>query len=113
MSSPSTGAGPSGKGEYGVAELAGHSAVASAAATRPFLAADVGGTHARIGLVSRDADAAQPVSVHAYQRYACAEWPSLTAVLEDFVAHVAPAAPIERCAVASAEIGRASCRERV
>jgi glucokinase len=40
--------------------------------------------------------------VHAYQRYACAEWSSLTAVLEDFVANVAPAAPIEQCAVASA-----------
>jgi glucokinase len=90
-------------GEDVVAEVAGHSAVTmTTTAARPFLAADVGGTHARIGLVSRDADATQPVSVHAYQRYACAEWPSLTAVLEDFVAHVAPTAPIERCAVASA-----------
>ncbi|HET6431562.1 glucokinase [Dyella sp.] len=92
-----------GEGDSSVVEVAGLSAVTTPAASpRPFLAADVGGTHARIGLVSREAGTARPVNVHAYQRYACAEWPSLTAVLEDFVAHVAPAAPIEQCAVASA-----------
>ncbi|MBU6247915.1 MAG: glucokinase, partial [Xanthomonadaceae bacterium] len=69
---------------------------------QPLLAADVGGTHARIGLVSRTPGAAQPVEVHAYHRYVCADWPSLTAVLEDFVSHLAPDAPIEQCAVASA-----------
>ena len=88
---------------FGVAEVAKQSAALTmpAEAPRAFLAADVGGTHARIGLVRRDA-AGQPVSVLAYQRYACAEWSSLTAILEDFVAHVAPPAPIEQCAVASA-----------
>lgn len=90
-------------GESGVADVAGQSAATMAAgAMRPFLAADVGGTHARIGLVSRTPGTAQPVQVHAYHRYACADWPSLTAVLEDFVTHLAPTAPIEQCAVASA-----------
>lgn len=88
-----------------MAEMAGHSAMTTtmaAGAAQPFLAADVGGTHARIGLVSREPGRAQPVNVLAYHRYACAEWPSLTAVLEDFVSHLAPAAAIRQCAVASA-----------
>lgn len=88
---------------FGVAEVAKQSAVPTkpAEAPRAFLAADVGGTHARIGLVRRDA-AGKPVNVLAYERYACADWPSLTAILEDFVAHLALPAPVEQCAVASA-----------
>ncbi len=67
-----------------------------------FLAADVGGTHARIGLVSRQPDGARPVTVLQYHRYACAEWPSLTAVLQDFVGQLDHAVQVNRCAVASA-----------
>ena len=90
-------------GGSSVVDAAGHTAVTMAkGAAQPFLAADVGGTHARIGLVSRQAGGSRPVQVLAYQRYACAEWPSLTAVLEDFVTHLAPATPIAQCAVASA-----------
>ena len=66
------------------------------------LAADVGGTHARVGLVSRRPNGASPVTVLRYQRYACAEWPSLTAVLQHFVAYLDPPAAIEQCVVASA-----------
>jgi len=66
------------------------------------LAADVGGTHARVGLVSRRPDGASPVTVLRYQRYTCAEWPSLAAVLQHFVAYLDPPAPIEQCVVASA-----------
>nr|WP_255556807.1 glucokinase [Dyella sp. ASV21] len=67
-----------------------------------FLAADVGGTHARIGLVSPQPDGPRPVTVLEYHRYACAEWPSLTAVLKDFVGHLGRAVQVDRCAVASA-----------
>ncbi|WP_027485481.1 glucokinase [Rhodanobacter sp. OR87] len=56
---------------------------------QPFLAADVGGTHARIGLVVGNTNGPCPVSVLHYHRYSCAEWPGLTAMLRDFVAQLA------------------------
>ncbi|MBS0199763.1 MAG: glucokinase [Proteobacteria bacterium] len=49
-----------------------------------FVAADVGGTHARVALVQTDDDRA--IEVQAYHKYSCAEFPSLTAILADFVA---------------------------
>jgi glucokinase len=72
-------------------------------ASRPgaFLSADVGGTHARIGLV-RSADESSAIDVLRYERYACADWPSLTAVLQDFVGRLDGQVAIEHCAVASA-----------
>jgi glucokinase len=66
------------------------------------LAADVGGTHARVGLVSRRPHGASPVTVLRYQRYACAEWPGLAAVLRHFVSGLEGTAPIDQCVVASA-----------
>ncbi len=78
------------------------------AASRAFLAADVGGTHARIGLVTGSSDAKMPVSVLHYHRYNCGEWPSLGAMLQDFVVqlahtpHAAAAPQIDRCALACA-----------
>lgn len=67
-----------------------------------FLAADVGGTHARIGLVSQQPDGIRPVTVLQYHRYACADWPSLTAVLKDFVSQLDRGVRVDACAVASA-----------
>lgn len=67
-----------------------------------FLAADVGGTHARIGLVSHQPDGIRPVTVLQYHRYACADWPSLTAVLKDFVSQLDRSVQVNACAVASA-----------
>jgi glucokinase len=67
-----------------------------------FLAADIGGTHARVGLVSRRQDQNGPVTVLQYQRYACAEWPSLTAVLQNFVGSLDQSLNLDQCAVASA-----------
>jgi glucokinase len=66
------------------------------------LAADVGGTHARVGLVSRQPNGASPVTVLRYQRYVCAEWPSLAAVLQHFASGLDVPAPIGQCVVASA-----------
>ena len=78
------------------------------AAHRPFIAADVGGTHARIGLVIGGAHGQAPVDVLHYHRYNCGEWPSLVDVLQDFVAqlattpYAAAAQHIDRCALACA-----------
>ncbi|HEY0197410.1 MAG TPA: glucokinase [Rhodanobacter sp.] len=75
---------------------------------RPFLAADVGGTHARIGLVVGTAQGSRPVSVLHYHRYSCADWSSLAEMLRDFVGqlaqtpHVAEQSRIDRCAIACA-----------
>jgi glucokinase len=88
--------------EERVAQAVNHSDARAVPATASaFLAADVGGTHARIGLVSPHPDGARPVTVLEYRRYACAEWPSLTAVLKDFVGQVG-VGPVAHCAVASA-----------
>ena len=81
---------------------------AGAAASEPFLAADVGGTHARVGLVVGSSDPARPIRVLHYHRYSCADWPDLTAMLQDFVQqqagtpHAAARGRIDRCAVACA-----------
>ena len=75
---------------------------------QPFLAADVGGTHARIGLVVGNAVGKRPVSVLHYHRYGCADWSSLTAMLQDFVEqlagtpHAAMRGQLRQCAVACA-----------
>ena len=48
-----------------------------------FIAADVGGTHARIGLI-RAATGARPI-VEKFARYVCADYPNLTAILRHFL----------------------------
>ncbi|GAB3333056.1 glucokinase [Marilutibacter aestuarii] len=51
----------------------------------PLIAADVGGTHARLALVDASRGAPQ-VELHGYRRYSCADYPSLAAILSDFIA---------------------------
>jgi len=51
----------------------------------PFLAADVGGTHVRIGRVRASADPRHPVEVLDYRKYRCADYPSLAAIVGDFL----------------------------
>jgi len=60
---------------------------APAASRGSFLAADVGGTHARIGLVQTRSAAAngETLQIAGYRKYACADYPSLSAVLLDFL----------------------------
>jgi len=87
---------------------ASSSAMSARSSNQPFLAADVGGTHARIGLVSGKGDGRRPVSVLHLHRYSCADWPGLAAMLRDFVTqlentpHATAAAGIRECAVACA-----------
>lgn len=64
----------------------------------PFIAADVGGTHVRVGLV----DGADPTAVLHYRKYACAEFPGLAEILEAFVATLPAPARVRRGVVASA-----------
>ena len=93
--------------------MAGAEASADAGASgpgpqQPFLAADIGGTHARIGLVVGNATGRRPVSVLHYHRYSCADWSGLTAMLQDFVEqlagtpHAVLRGELRHCAVACA-----------
>ena len=50
----------------------------------PFLAADIGGTHARVGLVRSHPRDGQ-VTVLAYHKYRCAEHAGLDVILRDFL----------------------------
>lgn len=75
-------------------------ALAASARGVPFLAADVGGTHARLGLVVADADRRSP-SLLAYRKYSCAEWPGLAAIVKDFLAREAPSS-LRHCVLAIA-----------
>ncbi|HEX5352897.1 MAG TPA: glucokinase [Rhodanobacteraceae bacterium] len=72
------------------------------AAAPVVLAADVGGTHARIGLLHARPDAQSPVML-AWHVYECAKWPGLTEILDDFITHhVRDRKGIARCALAVA-----------
>ena len=57
-------------------------------AGRPLLAADVGGTHVRIGLVRAGDDPARPLDVLAYEVQACADYPGLSEAIEAFLSGV-------------------------
>lgn len=72
----------------GVVAIANQATVDSmTASSEAFIAADVGGTHVRIGLVHGSGDPAHPVTVLAYEKYACAQYPSLTEIIRDFLHH--------------------------
>jgi glucokinase len=51
----------------------------------PFLAADVGGTYARVALMQTSPDGAREVEVLAYRKFACADFPGLAELLQAFV----------------------------
>ena len=67
-------------------------------APSPFIAADVGGTHARVGWVRAVGPDRGDVELRQVERYAGADWPSLGAILADFRARF----PEEGANVASA-----------
>lgn len=80
-----------------------HTPHTPAIATAPLvLAADIGGTHARIGLLRAPVDEPR-TAVLGWRCYTCAEWPSLDDILDDFLAHhAAQRRHIGRCALAIA-----------
>jgi glucokinase len=53
-------------------------------ASLPFIAADVGGTHARVGWVRPRGSDSNDVELLRVERYPCAQWPSLGDILADF-----------------------------
>jgi glucokinase len=52
----------------------------------PFLAADVGGTHVRVGRVQASHDPAHPVQLLEYRKFRNADYAGLSAILEAFIA---------------------------
>lgn len=63
----------------------------------PFLAADVGGTHVRVGLVT-----ASPEAPTHYRKFACADFPGLAAILEAYLAELPAPALVRRGVIACA-----------
>ena len=57
---------------------------AAPADTGTFIAADVGGTHTRVGLV-RPGQGGDSVAVLAHRKYVCADYPSLAPILSAFL----------------------------
>lgn len=70
------------------------------ACAQPFLAADVGGTHARVALVRADGTR-HGVEVLAYRKFTCAEFSGLSDLLRAFIDHDAGVA-VRRCVIACA-----------
>lgn len=66
----------------------------------PFLAADVGGTHARVAL-ARSADGGHDIELLAYRKYACADFEGLPALLRAFL-DADVTVPVRHCVVACA-----------
>ncbi|GLQ97293.1 glucokinase [Dyella mobilis] len=67
----------------------------------PFVAADIGGTHARVALMRASHDGVRKVETLAYRVFACAEFPALSQLLQAFIdTHVS--APVKRCVLACA-----------
>ncbi|RDZ26673.1 glucokinase [Lysobacter silvisoli] len=75
-----------------------------APAAAPFIAADVGGTHTRVGLVRAGAAGEHAVTVLAHRKYVCADYPSLSAILADFLAGAGAGAGADRVAIACAGV---------
>ena len=70
-----------------------------ASASRPFFAADVGGTHVRVGLIQAGSGQGPAVEVLSYRKYRNADYPGLGAILADF-ASTQP--PVNDCVIATA-----------
>lgn len=69
--------------------------------TQPFLAVDVGGTHARVALVRASQTGGREIEVLAYRKFPCADFPGLAELLRAFIEHDA-CVPVRRCVLACA-----------
>lgn len=69
-----------------------------------FIAADVGGTHTRVGLVRPGGAGERAVTVLAHRKYVCADHPSLITILADFIARQSPGAGLDRVVIACAGV---------
>ncbi|MGE8219672.1 MAG: glucokinase family protein [Stenotrophomonas acidaminiphila] len=68
-------------------------------ASLPFMAADVGGTHVRVGLIRAGGSDGGTIEILSYRKYRCGDHPSLSAILSDFASHHPQVA---HCVIASA-----------
>lgn len=69
--------------------------------TQPFLAADVGGTHARVALMRTSGDGNRGLEMLACRRFACADFAGLAELLHAFTdGHAGP--PVRHCVLACA-----------
>lgn len=71
------------------------------AAAPPLIAADVGGTHARVALIGPALNGAAEFAIPHYRKYACADFPSLAAIIDEFRSAVAQVR-VDRVALAIA-----------
>jgi glucokinase len=78
-----------------------HPARQASVPTAPFLAADVGGTHARVALMQASQDERRGVEVLAYRKFACADFPGLVELLQAFVVDGVQT-PVRHCVLACA-----------
>ncbi len=79
---------------------ASHSTQHPSLSTQPFLAADVGGTHARVALM-RATRGDGDYTMLAYRKFACADFTGLSELLRAFVEGDATL-PVRRCVIACA-----------
>jgi len=79
----------------------GHPDLQASFAAQPFLAADVGGTHARVALVRTSRRGDCGLEVLAYRKFACRQFPSLWELLRAFLVHDARL-PVRHCVLACA-----------
>lgn len=87
-------------GEYRVSAAA--TATSLPCLSAPFVAADVGGTHVRIGLVQAAAEAGAPLQVLAYSKFRCADYSGLADILREFIAGLPGVTPVRVAVIASA-----------
>jgi glucokinase len=73
----------------------------SDSSAQPFMAADVGGTHARVALVRVSHAGDRGLEVLTYRKFACNDFASLSDVLKTFIAHDARM-PVRNCVIACA-----------
>lgn len=71
------------------------------AQVQPFLAADVGGTHARVALVQASRARDRAVEILAYRKFDCSDYSGLSDLLRSFVETDA-IVPVRRCVLACA-----------
>lgn len=73
----------------------------STVSSMPFLAADVGGTYARVALMQASPEDGREAAVLAYRKFACADFPGLPQLLQAFVDAEAQT-PVRHCVIACA-----------
>ena len=78
-----------------------HSDRVAGVAAMPFLAADIGGTHARVALMRASPEGTRGVETLAYRVFACAEFSTLSELLQAFV-DADVQAPVKHCVLACA-----------